>query len=44
MDPFISAWAGRFVFNLTTGIYLGVSLSIVTAFTLEASFKLKWES
>ncbi|AUB31401.1 ABC transporter ATP-binding protein/permease [Spiroplasma floricola] len=44
MDPFISAWAGRFVFNVTTGVYLGVSLAMVTAFTLGASFKLKWES
>ncbi|WP_338985466.1 ABC transporter ATP-binding protein/permease [Spiroplasma endosymbiont of Diplazon laetatorius] len=44
MDPFINAWAGRFVFDLTTGIYLGVSIVMVSAFTTTAAFKLKWES
>ncbi len=44
MEPFTNAWAGRFIFDLETGIYLAVSIALVSAFTVTASFKLKWES
>ncbi|AGR41979.1 ABC transporter ATP-binding protein/permease [Spiroplasma diminutum] len=43
-EPFNNAWAGKFVFNATTGIYLSISLALITTFTVTSSFKLKWES
>ncbi|QHX36521.1 ABC transporter ATP-binding protein/permease [Spiroplasma sp. BIUS-1] len=44
MEPFSNAWGGTFSFDLATGIYLGVSISMIAAFTTTSAMKLKWES